>query len=308
MARTRAQDKAGDKVKQESAPPTTAKKSETAKRRQEPEDIAPQEEPKGGEAAEEGEPSEAPPPAKKIKQAEADDDHVEKAAVSVEARENTSKIPRLLGAYGAIPLENSGLSEPHKPTAETMFAHLLNAMLTTTRISQQIAAKTVRTVIAAGYADLQTLEKSSWEERTKVLTDGGYTHYREKTATQLGDLAELVRGKYEGDLSNLLKAAKEEAGSARGVTEVRDGVRKRLQEVKGLGNVALDVFCDSVQGLWTELAPFLDSRSAKAAGTIGLPIDVQELYEAVGENPVEMCKLASALTTVRLDKKEREFW
>ncbi|KAK5119913.1 hypothetical protein LTR85_007239 [Meristemomyces frigidus] len=306
MARTRAQDKAGGKGKQETAPPTTTKKSKTSKKRQEPEKAAPEEEPKGGEAAEEGEPAEEPP-AKKIKQAEADDNAVEKAAASVEARENTSKLHKLLETYGAFPLEESGLSEPTKPTAETMFAHLLNAMLTTTRISHQIAGKTVRTVVEAGYADLETLEKSSWDERTKVLTDGGYTHYREKTATQLGDVAEWLRGKYDGDMDNLLAAAKEDVSPDRSGVKIRGAVRKRLQEVKGLGNVALDVFCDSAQGLWTELAPFLDPRSNKTAGTLGLPTDVQELYEAVGEDPVEMCKLASALTTVRLDKKEKEF-
>lgn len=93
-----------------------------------------------------------------------------------------------------------------------------------------------------------------------MLTDGGYTHHREKTATQLGDVAKWLRDEDDGDMNNLLKAAH---GQFKISTQtVRDVVRIRLREVKGLGNVALDVFCDSAQGLWPELAPFLDPRRA----------------------------------------------
>lgn len=178
-------------------------------------------------------------------------------------------------------------------------------MLTSTRISHQLAAKTVQTAIEAGYANLENPEKSAWQERTEVLTEGGYTRYREKTATQLGDLAAWLRETYDGDLNGLLSGAKDEAGDD--TMMVRNGVRKRLEKIKGLGSVALDIFCDTAQGVWHELAPFLDPRSDKTAGTIGLPTEIDELYEVVGRDPVEMCKLASALTTVRLEKQEREF-
>ena len=43
---------------------------------------------------------------------------------------------------------------------------------------------------------MNVLKKSSWEERTQVLTEGGYTRYREKTATALGELADLILEKY----------------------------------------------------------------------------------------------------------------
>lgn len=92
----------------------------------------------------------------------------------------------LLATYGSFPLEASALSEPKSPTPATLLAHLLNALLSSARISHGIASKTIGIVIEAGYANLETLEKSTWEERTEVLTEGGYTHYREKTATELG--------------------------------------------------------------------------------------------------------------------------
>ena len=160
-------------------------------------------------------------------------------------------------------------------------------------------------VIGAGYADLEKLEKSSWEERTEVLTEGGYTHYREKTATELGELAQLVRHKYDGDLNNLLQKAKEENSGEEGDADAfRSAVRGGLSEIKGIGGVALDVFCDTAQSAWHELAPFLDPRSQKTAAAIGISPDAAELFKAVNEDAVMMSKLAVALTTVRLEKLE----
>jgi len=304
MARTRAQDKAAKK-EDESAPPHT----KVPKKRQEPEE----------ESKESDEPpAKAPKKDKKPKNSkpkheeQAKDDSKAKQATKGNPRgqmkhsaKGSDKIQKLLSTYGTLPLQDTALSDPTSPTPETIFAHLLNATLSSTRISHELAAKTVRTVIEAGYADLDTLEKSSWQERTEVLTEGGYTHYREKTATQLGELAELLGEEYDGDLNNLLKQAKGSAGSDS--SKVIEEVRQKVKKIKGIGNVAVDVFCDTVQGVWPELAPFIDPRSRKTAEGIGLPTDVQELYEAVGKDPVEMCKLASALTVVRLDKKEGEF-
>ena len=39
----------------------------------------------------------------------------------------------------------------------------------------------------------------------------------------------------------------------------------------------------------------------------GFGSDVNALWDAVGKDPVKMCKLSSALTMVRLEKKEKEF-
>jgi hypothetical protein len=79
-----------------------------------------------------------------------------------------------------------------------------------------------------------------------------------------------------------------------------------LKEVKGIGGVGLDIFCDTAQGVWSCLAPFLDPRSLKTAEQLGLG-GVDDLWNEVGKDPMGMCKLASALTTVRLDNKMKEF-
>ena len=66
---------------------------------------------------------------------------------------------------------------------------------------------------------------------------------------------------------------------------------------------------DTAQAVWPCLAPFLDPRSAKTADALGLPGDIQGLWESkeIDKDPMRMCKLASALTNVRLNKRESEF-
>ncbi|KAI4124499.1 MAG: hypothetical protein LQ338_004762 [Usnochroma carphineum] len=208
-----------------------------------------------------------------------------------------NKADALLSKYGSLPLADLGLPNPSSPTPENVLALVYNAMLTSTRISHQLAHKTVKCVVEAGYQDIETLSKSTWEERTEVLTEGGYTRYREKTATAFGELAEFVKDKYDGDLNNLLKKADSSPSE----------VRKLLKEIKGIGNVGVDIFCDTAQHIWPCLAPFIDPRSMKTAQQCGLGNDLEEIWEAIGKDPEQMCKLAAALTTVRLEKKEKEF-
>ena len=208
-----------------------------------------------------------------------------------------SKLDAILSAYGVLPLQHLGLDKPNEATPETILALVLHAMLTSARISHQLAYKSIKAVINAGYHKFETLKKSTWEERTEVLTEGGYTRYREKTATALGELAEFMEREYKGDLNNLLERANSSPAT----------VRKLLQEIKGIGKVGVDIFCDTAQHVWPSLGPFIDSRSLDTAERCGLGRDVNAIWEAVGKDPEEMCKLASALTNIRLEKLEHEF-
>ena len=106
------------------------------------------------------------------------------------------KLQAVLSAYGVLPLQDIGLSDSSAATPETILAFVFHAMLTSARISHELAYKTVKCLVEADYHNLDTLLKSSWQERTEVLTKGGYTRYREKTATALGELAELIKDKY----------------------------------------------------------------------------------------------------------------
>ncbi|KAL9017311.1 MAG: hypothetical protein Q9185_005368 [Variospora sp. 1 TL-2023] len=208
-----------------------------------------------------------------------------------------AKVEQLISTYGTLPLADLDLPNPSESSPENVLALVYNAMLTSARISHELARKSVKCLIEAGYQDIAVLSKSTWKERTEVLTKGGYTRYREKTATGLGELADFVKEKYDNDLNNLLKAADSSPSN----------IRTRLKEVKGIGNVGLDIFCDTAQHIWPCLAPFIDPRSMKTAQQCGLGDDVDKIWGAVDEDAERMCRLAAALTTVRLEKKEKEF-
>ncbi len=106
------------------------------------------------------------------------------------------KLDKIISTYGVLPLQDTKASHPTEPHPETLLALVYLALLTSARISHELAYKTLKRLIEADYHKLSVLQKSTWEERTQVLTEGGYTRYREKTATGLGELAELVQERY----------------------------------------------------------------------------------------------------------------
>ena len=108
------------------------------------------------------------------------------------------KLSSLIKDYGSIPLSETAVDDPLSPKPETILALVLNAMFSSTRISHELAAKAVATAIKADYHKIDNLKKTTWEDRARVLTEGGYTRYREKTATWLGELVEFILTKYGG--------------------------------------------------------------------------------------------------------------
>ena len=183
-------------------------------------------------------------------------------------------------------------------------------MLSSARISHELAYKSLQCLIEAGYHDTETLKKRTWQKRTEVLKKGGYTRYREKTATALGEWADPIEKGYgvlyhaegspsrslqltsftitDNDLNNILTNADSSSTKA----------RKLLREIKGIGKVGTDTFFDVAQGSWPSLAPFIDPRSMETAKHCGLGSDVDTIWDAVRKDAVEMCKSRSALTLV----------
>ena len=96
-----------------------------------------------------------------------------------------------------------------------------------------------------------------------MLNRHGYARYDERTAAMLGDACELLLERYRGDLRRL----RDEAG--------RDPRRERrlLKQVKGLGDVGVDIFFREAQVAWEELFPFVDRRAAQTARRLGLDAD-----------------------------------
>jgi hypothetical protein len=130
---------------------------------------------------------------------------------------------------------------------------------------------------------------SSWQQRVRVLGDAGYRRFDERTATMLGNGAQLVLDSWAGDLRRLHT----EAGG-----DVQ-ALRRGLQSVPGIGPVGSAIFCREVQGVWPDLAPFVDERVRRGAEALGLPTDPAGLAALVDSE--DLPALAAACVRASLD-------
>lgn len=107
------------------------------------------------------------------------------------------KVHKIIEEFGRQPLEGTSLAkEPLTASPDTVLAMVIDAMLKSRPISHDLSQRAVNKIIDEGYHDIRKLGDSSWEEKTMVLKEGGYNRYREQGATNLDDLADLVKSKY----------------------------------------------------------------------------------------------------------------
>lgn len=131
---------------------------------------------------------------------------------------------------------------------------------------------------------------ATWQERVDALGEGGYRRYDERTATQLGDGALLLRDEYGGDLRRLRRKADGDM----------DTLRSGLRRFPGIGPAGADIFLREVQTVWPEASPYLDAKALQGAERLGLPTTPDKLVRlAKDEDPAV---LAAALVRGALDK------
>ena len=169
-------------------------------------------------------------------------------------------------------------------TPSVLFQWLTASVLYSARINAELATRSARELQKAKLRTARAMAQSAERDRLKALTEGGYTRYRERTASMLVDLSEYLLDRYHGDLRKL----REEAG--------RDPrqERKLLKEVKGLGDVGVDIFLREVQVIWPENAPFADKRALTAARQLKLGADAKALRKLV-DSDAELSRLVAAL-------------
>ncbi|KAJ5312341.1 hypothetical protein N7508_003171 [Penicillium antarcticum] len=210
------------------------------------------------------------------------------------SKETTQKINQVINDFGRSPLHDTPLSNTLTASPDIVLAMTIDALIKARPISHGLAQRTINKLIEAGYHDINILSNSSWEDRVSVLAEGGYNRYREQCATNLGELAKLVLEKYDGDLNNLLHQA----------SFNRDEAGILMKEIKGVGDLAVEVFFNNVQSVWPCIAPFVDSRSLKTAVYVGIREDLDYIYKVLEEDPVRMSWFANGLSEVRLEKKQ----
>ncbi|QXJ20841.1 endonuclease [Actinomadura graeca] len=198
-------------------------------------------------------------------------------------------VKKLLRESGKTVAEEAGVPLKDQPAA--LFKLLVVANLLSARISSEIALSAARELFDAGGGTPRGMRGLTWQERVDALGRGHYVRYDESTATRLGETAELVQDKYQGDLRKLATAAGHDPKKAAGL----------LREFPGIGPTGVDIFCREAQAVWPWLRPYIDSQAKKGAEKLGLPQDPDKLAAQVPGK--DLARLTAALVRVARDKE-----
>ncbi|GAA4981497.1 endonuclease [Streptomyces hyderabadensis] len=197
-------------------------------------------------------------------------------------------VRELVDAHGQTYAEEAGIRL--KDTPQPLYRLLVLAHLLSARISASVAVATARALSEAGLRDAGRMADATWQQRVDALGRGGYRRYDERTATQLGEGAELLAERWGGDLRRL----RDEADG-----DVRE-LRRLLQEFPGVGPTGADIFLREAQLVWPEAGPLLDRKALQGAERLGLPGDRDRLLSLAGKT--EPAVLAAALVRAAVDK------
>ncbi|MBV7694428.1 endonuclease [Streptomyces sp. TRM70350] len=201
-------------------------------------------------------------------------------------------VRELLTAHGRTYAEEAGIRLRNTP--QPLYRLQVLSLLLSARIRASVAVAAARALYEAGLRDPRRMAAADWQDRVDALGRGGYRRYDERTATQLGDGAELLTERWGGDLRRL----REEAGGEVPI------LRRLLQEIPGVGPTGADIFLREAQRVWPEAAPYLDAKALSGAERLGLPKDPDRLLKLAGD--AEPAVLAAALVRAALDKEVAE--
>lgn len=194
----------------------------------------------------------------------------------------------LVDTHGRTYADEAGIRL--RDTPQPLYRLLVLSHLLSARIRGSIAVATARVLYDAGLRDPRRMAAADWQERVDALGRGGYRRYDERTATQLGEAAELLNERWGGDLRRL----REEAGDD--LAEER----RLLREFPGVGPTGVDIFLREAQLVWPEAGPTLDRKALQGAERLGLPADPDRLLDLAGKT--EPAVLAAALVRAAVDK------
>ena len=112
-------------------------------------------------------------------------------------------------------------------TPSVLFRWLCATMLFSARINSRTAIAASMALTRRGWTSARKMAASTWEERTHVLNGAGYARYDESTSAKLGEAADLLLDRYDGDLRRLREEAGRDAGNE----------HRLIQQFKAIGPV-----------------------------------------------------------------------
>ncbi|WOP07268.1 endonuclease [Streptomyces cyaneofuscatus] len=177
-----------------------------------------------------------------------------------------------------------------KDTPQPLYQLLVLSLLLSARIRASVAVAAARVLFDHGMRTPRRMVDATWQQRVDALGEGHYRRYDERTATQLGDGAQLVLDTWRGDLRRL----REEADGD------RDRLMEGLRRVPGIGPAGADIFVREVQSVWPETGPWLGAKALQGAERLGLPTSPGKAAQAARGH--DDARFAAALVRAALNK------
>jgi hypothetical protein len=206
----------------------------------------------------------------------------------VEAHAHDRIVSELLNRHGTTFAEELDIDvASNQPDA--LFRLLCASLLLSITDGAPQAVDAARALTDAGWTTPDRLAAATRTQRVKVLGAPKAGGFDARAEAMLGETAQLLLERYNGDLRRL----RDEAGS--------DPQRERalLKQCRGLGDHGVDAFFREVQVAWPELVPFADRRARMSAVRLGLPRDERRLARLTSIE--DWPRLAVALVRVDIE-------
>ena len=199
-------------------------------------------------------------------------------------------VKELLERCGSLYAEEAGIKLADRPGP--LYQVLVLATLLSAPIPAETGIGAARELFTAGYRSPKAMSEASWQDRVDALGRGHYRRYDERTATMLGDGADLLTSRWHGDLRRLRDEAD---GEARGIAAL-------LTEFPGMGPTGASIFLREIQDVWPGVAPYVDARMTSGARRVRLPYDRESVAGLLADSG-QPARLAAALVRVSLSQR-----
>lgn len=203
------------------------------------------------------------------------------------APSHADTVAHLLETAGETFAHEAGITLKNEPAP--LYRLLVLSVLLSSRVQSKLGTAALRSLVDAGMGTPQRMHDASWQDRVDALGHANFRRMDEQTATALGEGAELVLDRWNGDLRTMRAAADGDAATLAGF----------LTEFPRLGPVGADIFTREVQLVWPEFRPHLDPKATDGAKAIGLPTDPAALAELVPGD--DLARLSAALVRANRD-------
>lgn len=200
---------------------------------------------------------------------------------------HSDTVTRLLHVAGRTFADEAGIRPLDEPAP--LYRLLVLSVLLSSRVQSYLGTAACRELIDAGFGSPQHMRDAPRVEVIAALGRAHYTRTDEQTTTALGEGAEIVLDRWDGDLRTMRSEADGDASTLAGF----------LTEMPRIGPVGADIFTREVQLVWPEFRPHLDAKALDGAMAVGLPGDAPTLADLVAGD--DLARLSAALVRAHRD-------